>query len=91
MEQAIRQSVQTTFTDGVPPNGLPSGTSDLRLGGIAKSRNFLFPLGLRVSLTAIFAHRAHSFASARVDRAGEGAGAYALEFCADPSLGQMRL
>src|SRR3954463_8644365 len=63
MEQAIKQSVQTNFTNGVPPNGLPSGTDNLRLGAIAESRNFLFPFSQRVSLTNIFAHCARSFAS----------------------------
>jgi hypothetical protein len=64
MEQAITQSVQTNFTDGVPPNGLPSGTGALTLGGIAESRNFLFPFSQRVSVSNIFAHCARSFASA---------------------------
>ena len=72
-------------------NGDRSGTEDLTLGEIPQWPQLLVFMSVNVlAVTNIFAHCARSFASARADRAGEGAGAYPPESCADPSPGHLR-
>jgi hypothetical protein len=101
MEQTTKQSVQTIFTDEIPPNSLPSGTGNLTLGGIAEVRNFLFPFSQRVSvLTYLHIAPVRLLQPEPTAPAKEPVLEYLRRsftliqvwgICADPGLGQMKL